>query len=370
MWNSHSKFPIQKRVNVKIYKLIIIIGIGLIVNACAVQGDVVKVTDVSEVQYKGFGETARARLEDIRKAKQQKKEDSKLGGVIRQTPHFTVSQYLEQKTAVPGESVEGYKVGGYDVLNIDVFEEQDLSQKAVRVAADGYISFPLIGRLKVLNRTPAEIEKLIAQKLAEEQYLKEAHVAVMVTEYKSKQFMVLGAVKKPGSYALQAQERLLDAVSKAGGVRMATQRQEEQAGHKCMLLRIEAQTAARQERKIVIDINLRDLLNGDAPESNILLADKDVVYIPTAEHFYIIGEVKQPGSFTLANRDITLVEAISLAGGFTPLASRSRTRIIRSEDGVEKIIEVNVDAITDSGQKIHDVVIQPDDVIVVPLSFF
>jgi len=68
--------------------------------------------------------------------------------------------------------------------------------------------------------------------------------------------------------------------------------------------------------------------------------------------------------------EITLVEAIGMAGGFTPIASRNSTRIIRVEDGVEKIIEVRVDAIIDAGKKIHDVIIKPDDIIVVPESFF
>jgi polysaccharide export outer membrane protein len=96
----------------------------------------------------------------------------------------------------------------------------------------------------------------------------------------------------------------------------------------------------------------------------------DVLFIPAAENFYIIGQVRRPGSYPLTNREITLVEAISMAGGFTRIAARNRTRIIRIEDRVEKIIEVKVDAITDAGKKIQDVIIQPDDIIVVPESFF
>ncbi len=98
--------------------------------------------------------------------------------------------------------------------------------------------------------------------------------------------------------------------------------------------------------------------------------DKDVLFIPTAEYFYIIGQIKRPGSYPLIDREISLAEAISTAGGFTSMAARNQTRIIRVEDGVEKIIEVKVDAITDAGKKIQDVIIQPDDVIVVPESFF
>ena len=59
-----------------------------------------------------------------------------------------------------------------------------------------------------------------------------------------------------------------------------------------------------------------------------------------------------------------------MAGGFTLIAARNKTRIIRVENGVEKIIQVKVDAITGAGKKIQDVVIRPDDIIFVPESFF
>ncbi|MDY7037465.1 MAG: polysaccharide biosynthesis/export family protein [Thermodesulfobacteriota bacterium] len=264
-----------------------------------------------------------------------------------------------------------YKVGGYDVLNIEVYEEKDLSREAIRVSADGYISFPLIGRLRVKHLTTSEIEKLTSLKLAEGQYLLDAHVSVMVTEYNSKRFLVLGTVMNPGSYSLKAQERILDAISRAGGVRRIKETNADHpgAGKRGMIIRTENPDTP-QERRIVINIDLQSLLKGQDQISNIFLVDKDVLFIPTAEHFYIIGQIKKPGSYTIPDKEISLIEAISMAGGFTPIAARNKTRIIRVEDGNEKIIEVKVDAITKAGKKIQDVIIQPDDVIVVPESFF
>jgi protein involved in polysaccharide export with SLBB domain len=83
-----------------------------------------------------------------------------------------------------------------------------------------------------------------------------------------------------------------------------------------------------------------------------------------------LARSRAPGSYPYLEKEITLVEAISMAGGFTKIASRNRTRIIRIEDGQEKVIEVKVDEITESGKKGKDILIQPDDVIVVPESFF
>jgi polysaccharide export outer membrane protein len=124
------------------------------------------------------------------------------------------------------------------------------------------------------------------------------------------------------------------------------------------------------EKKIVIRIDLSGLLKGGDQVSNLLMHNEDLLYIPKAENFYIIGQVKEPGSYPILEKEITLVEAISMAGGFTPIAARNRTRVVRVENGVEKIYEIRVDEITQSGKKALDVRIEPGDVIVVPESFF
>lgn len=331
--------------------------------ACGGKGEVVKITAINEGAYAGLKEEHLAKLDEIKKKRGDRGIDNSLRNVIEKTRHFSVAQYLMEHPDARGPAGGDYRVGGYDVLSITVYEEKDLSREAVRVSGDGYISFPLIGRLEVDGLTTSEIEKMISLRLAKEQYLLDAHVSVMVTEYNSKRFLVLGAAKNPGSYSLRARERVLDAISKAGGIDL------EQAGKKGMIIRTENPNT-EHERKIVINVDLQGLLKGSDQISNIFLAEKDTLFIPKAEHFYLIGQVQRPGSYPIAEKDISLVEAISMAGGFTQIAARNRTRIIRVEDGVEKIIEVRVDAITDAGKKIQDVIIQPDDVIVVPESFF
>ena len=342
--------------------LVLAIATAFLIAACG-GGEVVKITTVPKGLYSGLPKEELAKLDEIKKTRGDKRIDKSLEDVIEETPRFSVAQYFSQHPEAKGSGGGDYQVGGYDVISIIVYEEKDLSREAIRVSADGYISFPLIGRIMVDGLTTSEIEKLISSRLAEEQYLLDAHVSVMVTGYNSKRFLVLGAVKKPGSYSLQARERILDAVSKAGGIDL------DQAGTKGMIIRTEKPNTD-QERKIIINLDLQGLLKARDQISNLFLADRDVLFIPTAELFYIIGQVKSPGSYPLGDREITLVEAISMAGGFTPIAARNRTHIVRVEDGVEKIIEVKVDAITGAGKKIQDVVIQSDDVIMIPESFF
>jgi polysaccharide export outer membrane protein len=334
------------------------------VAACGTGGNVVKVTKVNETALETLGEEQRAQLEQIKQDANTQDIDPEVTQMIEATPNLSVSEYLAEHPEAKGTEGADYAVGGYDVLSITIYEEQDLSRNALRVSADGYISFPLIGRLEVEGLTTSDIEELISRRLAQEQYLLDAHVSVMVTEYNSQRFLILGAVENPGSYSLKARECLLDGISRAGGIDA-----EQQASRTAMIVRTH-NSPKQGEHKVVINIDLQSLLKRGNQIANIYLADKDVIYVPPAEYFYIMGQVNHPGSFPIPDREITLVEAIGMAGGFTRIASRNKTRIIRVEDGMEKIIQVKVDAITKAGKKIQDVLIQPNDVIVVPESFF
>ena len=333
----------------------------------ATGGDIVKITivDAEKTTLSGLKDEDRAMLEEIKKTSGKKDgADSDISKVISsKTRNLSVAEYLQLHPEADGKGSRDYIVGGNDVLNIKVYEEPDLSREAVCVSADGYISFPLISRLKVDGLSTAAIGELITRKLAEGQYLYNAHVSITVTANNSKWVLVLGAVNSPGSYPLTAHERILNAISKAGGIK------ETGAGKSAKIVRTEKSGTA-QEEQIVIDVDLQGILHGTDQHANMFLADKDTLFIPTAESFYIIGHVNKPGSYPLIDRELTLVEGIGIAGGFKDSAARNSTRIIRVENGQEKIIEVKVDAITQAGRKIRDVIIQPNDIIIVPESFF
>jgi polysaccharide biosynthesis/export protein len=335
----------------------------LSVIACAMGTDVVKVVEVTGGISKELSKKELAELEEIKAAKKHENNGHELNDVIKGTQNYSITQYLAVHPNADNPVALDYRVGGYDILDITVYEEADLSRTGVRISADGYISFPLIGRIPVNGLTTSEIETLISDKLAQGQFIVDAHVSVIVSGYWSKQFMVLGPVAKPGSFPLKAQERVLDAISKAGGI------EAERGGNQLMIIRTQ-HPDIQHERKIVIRIDLAALLHEGDQQSNLLLMDKDLLYIPKAKQFYLIGQVQRPGSFFYLDKDITLVEAISMAGGFTNIAARNRTQIVRMEDGIEKIIVVKVDAITKSGKKGQDILIRPGDVIVVPESFF
>jgi polysaccharide export outer membrane protein len=95
------------------------------------------------------------------------------------------------------------------------------------------------------------------------------------------------------------------------------------------------------------------------------------VTILVLEHsrFSVIGEVKKPGTYELTGH-VTVIEAISMAGGFSPVASQGSVKIMRKRNGTQSAIDVNTTRITQQGDLTADVAIEADDVVVVPKSFF
>ncbi len=86
---------------------------------------------------------------------------------------------------------------------------------------------------------------------------------------------------------------------------------------------------------------------------------------------YVLGEVKKPSSLAIMpEKTMTLLEAITSAGGFTDVAAMSKVKILRMENGVQKSIEVDVTQITKAGNKQFDVSLKPADVVFVPQSLF
>ncbi len=86
---------------------------------------------------------------------------------------------------------------------------------------------------------------------------------------------------------------------------------------------------------------------------------------------YILGEVMKPGSYPLpAEATLSVLEAITLAGGFTQYADRDATRIIRKAGAAERKIVVNISAITKKGDKSQDIPLEANDVVYIPEGFF
>lgn len=109
-----------------------------------------------------------------------------------------------------------YLIGPFDKLVIDVFGIEELSKKEFQTDASGRISFPLAGVVEAAGKTPAELERLLEEKLSGS-YVRDPQVSVNLKETVSQVITVDGEVKEPGLYPVIGRMTLMRAIATAKG---------------------------------------------------------------------------------------------------------------------------------------------------------
>jgi polysaccharide export outer membrane protein len=221
----------------------------------------------------------------------------------------------------PRPSAE-YVVGAQDKLAVAVFGEADLT-RTITVDADGTFDFPLIGRVKAAGLTVRAIEQDLTRRLKNGLYVN-PQVSIEIAEYRSQVVYVTGSVRTPGAVSLTGNLSVMEALSRAGSPTP-------EAGSYIVINRRHASEGEQAQR-----VSMVDLQSGRAQQ--IMLADGDTIYVPKAETFYVTGYVKNPGPYLLG-AEMTVAQAISLAGGVTERGSKSRVRITRTIDGKQVVLK-------------------------------
>ena len=257
-----------------------------------------------------------------------------------------------QPTATAGSE---YRVGIGDRLEISVFAHDDMS-KVAEVRSDGTINYPLIGVLAVAGKTPVEIDVEITRLLGKD-YLVDPQVSVEVHDYQSQWVTIMGEIKQPGRYVLKRNMRLVDLLAEAGGPT-------KEAGDEILVTGRQDENGSPRNRAL----DLERLLGGDDPAENVLLAHGDIVTLGEKQVFYIRGEVARPASYFL-DKGMTVLKAISVAGGLSQFANRKGIELLRSgKNGVQEKLTINLKAIEEG--KRQDVPLLPNDTIIVPRRIF
>jgi len=260
---------------------------------------------------------------------------------------------LTASAAAAGQG-EDYEIGPRDLLEIRVFELGELNATA-RVSEAGTVELPVIGEIPAAGLTQSGLAQAIEEALSG--FVREPQVFVFVREYQSQRVSIIGAVRTPGNYQMVGRTTLLEAISDAGGVELL-----ESSGF-VRILR-DGLTGAP------IEIDMRELLDQGNTAYDIRLKPGDVINVVVKEAFtiYVSGQVRTPGSFSL-RESITLLKAVSLAGGFTERAATGKVRIVRArDDGTQEVIEVNFGEIQDGKKPDNEIL--PNDIIVVPETIF
>ena len=106
---------------------------------------------------------------------------------------------------------------------------------------------------------------------------------------------------------------------------------------------------------------IRSRLERFVPDAEVTVAvDKISGYT-----VFVLGEVKEPGQFTLG-RYVDVVQALTLAGGLTPYASDSKIKILRRQDGREVVYRFDFNNIKRERGLNQNIILQSGDVVVVP----
>jgi polysaccharide export outer membrane protein len=262
-----------------------------------------------------------------------------------------------QTPAGPSAGPSGYRIGPRDLLEVRVFETDELNGSR-RVSEDGDINLPLVGNVNVAGLTEAEVAQRIKGVL-EEKVLQRASVAVQVMEFRSRPISVIGAVRQPGNLAFAGRWTLLEALTAAGGL-------SEEHGSVIHVLRRSANGLSDQ-----VSIRADDLLVRADPRANIPIFPGDLINVPPTVQVtvYCLGEVQEPGAVTLKSSErITLLTVIARAGGLT---DRAASRIsVKRTDANGKSVELAADYKRIVSGKEPDVELQPGDVVFVKESFF
>jgi polysaccharide export outer membrane protein len=265
----------------------------------------------------------------------------------------------------------GYVLGPDDQIVIRAIDAPELSDKLpILIGTNGNITLPLIGRVKAGGLTVEQLETELNTRLKE--YVRDPQVSVTVAESRSHPVSVFGAVTKPGVVQLQGRKTLYEVLSMAGGPR-------ETAGSSLTVTRrrengdIPLPNAAIDPtgQFSVAELNIQEILEGKNPAANIEIKPHDVVSVAegTSSMIYVVGDVKRAGAFPLGGRqNLSVLSAVSLAGGLERTAKADKARIIRNVPGELKHQEIAVNLEQILAGKAEDIRLRPQDVLVVPSS--
>jgi polysaccharide export outer membrane protein len=249
-------------------------------------------------------------------------------------PPTPVGAALAPAVAKPDQD---YVLGPDDVIEIEVLGRSDFRTRA-RIGADGKVQLPFLGDFEAANRTTRELGEQVARALTAGGYFANPVMRVEIVGYASRYVIVLGAVGSPGLVPINRAYRLSEIMARVGGVRG------DGADH--VVLRPENGPERR--------VGIKEMATGDSSQDPYV-APGDKIFVPTAEVFYISGQVKAPGSYSL-NSDMTFRQAIARGGGLTEMGSERRVKVTR---GGQELPRIDLDS-----------KVQPGDIVVVGERLF
>ncbi len=273
-----------------------------------------------------------------------------------------------QEPAVSNGTYVAPGVVAGDFLEVRMYDIPELSSGGLRVhvAADGTVHLPYAGTLQVAGMSPSEIEKQVTSALKSKGIVKDPNVTVDLVSSASYFVNVLGEVREPKSVPLTAPASISYILGQVGGTTGL-------AVHHLTILHPGGVAPTYVD------------YDPDAPTAalNTMVYPGDVLSVSRQGVYFVVGEVNRPGIFPLGGainvgqasstsgmgvaNNLTLLEALAQAGGITPIAARSKLRILRTVDGKRE--EIMVDEVKLHNGEVADPILQANDIIYIPPSY-
>jgi polysaccharide export outer membrane protein len=168
------------------------------------------------------------------------------------------------KTA-PDPTPADYVIGEQDVLDIDVWQEKELTGPAV-VRSDGKITLPLVGEVYVVGMTPLQLETELTKRF--EPFITVPQVTVAVHEINSRKVYLLGEVTHEGVYRINSTTTVSQILTQAGGLREYAKRS------KIYVLR------KKDGKQIRLPFNYSAFVKGKKNGQDFALQPGDTVVVP------------------------------------------------------------------------------------------
>jgi polysaccharide export outer membrane protein len=244
------------------------------------------------------------------------------------------------------------RIGAGDLLNVIVFETPELSA-SVRVNQDGEANLPVLGMVRLAGLSANDASRVLEQAYKSHGLLLDPHVSVFVAEYASQGASILGEVRAPGVYPTLGSRRLMDMLSLAGGVAPT-------AGKVASIIH-------QGDPAHPVQIALQPTPASLHAQVNPVIQPGDTIVVAKSGVVYIIGDVLRPGGILVDNNErLSVIEALSLAGGMNKTAAMSKTKIVRKLPTGREEVDLDLKRILYGKQA--DVLISDGDILFVPSS--
>lgn len=267
------------------------------------------------------------------------------GGASSAQPTF--SPQITSETAVVPIGPD-YVIGPGDTLVINIWGSVQ-ETFPVEVDREGKIMLPKAGPLYVWGMRFEEVEKKISDRL--NQFYTNFKVDVSMGKLREILVYVMGEVKKPGSYSINSQSTVFQALYAAGGpTKLGT------------LRKIKIIHADGKEE--LIDL-YNFLLEGHMSASSRIQSGDTVFVPPIGDIVAMAGNVKRPAIYETKS-EILLSDLLKFTGGITPTGDLQRLQVERIENNERRImLDIELKK-TDIGKfSLEGIKIQNGDLVIV-----